>query len=400
MIDEPLICENCLAENELKDEVLKRGYVIPKCKICHSENVKAISASDDLIIRIARALIRLHYSEWDYNTHLGGDVLEGLIFQDKRIFNFGENASEDDFDEVFQIIEAGYGWYPEDRELISLGGAYWDGWILNSIDKKINHDLLDIVRETFKSNYYDLEEKVGNQIEKIRTKISAEHIEGTKFWRARIGVESRLKSKDIASLFKKDIKYIPHTDAKIGAPPVEKATEGRLNKLRVSILYLASDTDTAIAELRPHPGHLISLGQFQAKKKIKYANLAKHDIRDFLSDNLLDSLSHILSVSKVLNLPVQPENKSLYMATQLFADGIRKAGFEGVSFKSSLGHGINFTSFFPDHFEYIPNSGIVHKIKSLNYKSFPMETLKNSDSKDDFEVENGFISTIIDEFES
>lgn len=396
MTDEFLICENCLAENELKDEVLKRGYVIPKCKICHSTNVKAIAASDEPIIRIARALIRLHYSEWDYNTHIGGDNLQSVIFNDKYIFNLGKTASELDFEDVFLTIEAKE-WYPKNPENISLGGNYSEGWVLDSVGKSINYDLLHIVRGTFNSNYYDLEGKFAEQLEKLRSKITAEYVEGTKFWRARIGVDSRLKS---TSVFSNEVKYIPHAGTQIGSPPIEKATEGRLNRQRVSILYLASDTETAIAELRPHPGHLISLGQFQAKKTIKYANLAQHDIREFLSDDLLDNLNHILSISKVLNLPVQPENKSLYMATQLFADGIRKAGFEGVSFKSSLGHGVNFTSFYPEHFEYIPDSGIVHKIKNLSYSSLPMNTFMSTDSKDGFEEKNDFISTIIDEFES
>ncbi len=396
MTDEPLICENCLAENELKNEVLKRGHVIPKCKICHSANVKAIAASDEPIIRITRALIRLHYSEWDYNAHIGGDSLQSVIFKDKYIFNLGNTASELDFENVFLMIEAKE-WYPKNPENISLGGNYSEGWILDSVGKSINYDLLNIVRGTFNSNYYDLETKFAEQLEKLRSKITAEYVEGTKFWRARIGVQSRLKS---TAEFSNEIKYIPHTGTQIGSPPIEKATEGRLNRERVSILYLASDAQTAIAELRPHPGHLISLAQFQANKSIKYANLAQHDIREFLSDDLLDSLNHILSISKVFNLPVQPENKSLYMATQLFADGIRKAGFEGVLFKSSLGHGVNFTSFYPGHFEYIPDSGIVHKIKALSYSSLPMNTFTSSDSKDGFEEENDFISTIIDEFES
>lgn len=394
MIDEPSICENCLADNELKDEVLKRGHLIPKCKICHSTNVKAISANDNLLIRIFRALVRLNYSEWDYNPHLGGEYLQILIFNDKSIFNFDKNASALDFEQAFLVMEDE--WYPENPEFITLGGGYWDGGIYNSIGKSINYDLLDIVGGTFNSNYYDLEERFAKQLEVLRSKITAEYASGTNFWRARIGVKSRLKS---TSVFSNDIKYIPHTGTQIGAPPIEKATEGRLNRERVSILYMASDDETAIAELRPHPGHLISLGQFQASKSIKYANLALHDIREFLSDDLLDSLNHILSISKVLNLPVQPENKSLYMATQLFADGIRKAGFEGVAFKSSLGRGVNFASFYPAHFEYIPNSGVVHKIKSLSYTSSPMNALQSTDRKDDFEEENDFISTILDEFE-
>lgn len=400
MINQPLLCENCFAENKLKHEVIKRGQPIKKCKICHSKNVKALYADDAFVIRMVRALIRFYYSEWDYNTHLGGEDLQSLVFSDNYIFNLDKSSSILDFEDAFQVIENAYGWYPENPEHISLGGGYWNFSVLDSVGAKVNGDLLDIIRKTFNSNYYDLELKATEQIERLAPKITAYHDEGTKFWRARLGVESKLIYQNISlTSLKRKLKYIPHSGEAISAPPFGSARGGRLNRQGVSVLYMASDVETAIAELRPHPGHLMSLGQFKAKESIKYANLADHDIREFLSDDLLNTLNHILSFSKVLNLPVQPENQSLYMATQLFSDAFRKAGFEAVSFRSSLGDGINFASFYPEHFEYVVDSGVVHKIKSLQYCSLVLDTMWPGDNIKDFKVSDDFISTIIDELE-
>jgi len=68
--DEFLICEHCLAENELQDELRKRGVLVEECLICHAKGGRALPAQDPLVTRIFRALIRLNYSEWHYTLTL------------------------------------------------------------------------------------------------------------------------------------------------------------------------------------------------------------------------------------------------------------------------------------------------------------------------------------------
>lgn len=91
-------------------------------------------------------------------------------------------------------------------------------------------------------------------IDSVRNDITTELTVGSKFSRARIGVKDRLiftsKYSDPPSS-RKIYQYLPFSQKDIDRPPIQIATEGRLNRDRVSILYLASDKDTAVAELRP-----------------------------------------------------------------------------------------------------------------------------------------------------
>ena len=46
-------------------------------------------------------------------------------------------------------------------------------------------------------------------------------------------------------------------------PDAEHATSGRLNPRGIPFLYLAEDSKTAIAEVRPWVGALVSMGVFE-----------------------------------------------------------------------------------------------------------------------------------------
>ena len=83
----PRICEFCLAQNELRNEVQLRGQPIEQCSLCHTSGGRSLPVDDPIVRRIFRALIRLHFSEWNYNEHLGGDSLQSLVFESKAIFN-------------------------------------------------------------------------------------------------------------------------------------------------------------------------------------------------------------------------------------------------------------------------------------------------------------------------
>lgn len=131
---------------------------------------------------------------------------------------------------------------------------------------------------------------------------------GAEYWRARIGVKERLRRRQADPLTKIGFHYRPYTGKEVGRPPVSVASEGRFNRSRVSFLYLASDASTAVAELRPHPGHLVSVGKFRLERDLRIADFTRTDIRSFLSDERLEVLRTILSFANVLNSPVQPSN--------------------------------------------------------------------------------------------
>jgi hypothetical protein len=115
---------------------------------------------------------------------------------------------------------------------------------------------------------------------------------------------------------------------------------------------------------------------FRLKRDLMIANFAKQDIRNFLSDPRLEDLRSILSIADVLNVPVQPEHRVLYAATQLFADVLRGAGFEGLTFNSTVGTGSNLTSFAGDAFELVAGSERVQDVVALDYRIEPSQTIE------------------------
>ncbi len=99
--------------------------------------------------------------------------------------------------------------------------------------------------------------------------------------------------------------FQPYLGAEIGALPQASATPGRLNRSGVSFLYLASDKATAAAELRPHPGHRLSLGAFRSTKDISLADFSSIDIAQYSASDERLELFHLgHTIGREISLPV------------------------------------------------------------------------------------------------
>ncbi len=383
MLENPFLCEFCVADNELRWELEERGTLVQMCPICHHKGGKALSATDPRLKRTFRALIRLNFSEWDYNSHIGADKsLQRLVFDCKSIFHLDESAWGDEFEAAYLSMEE-KSWYPDLEEDISLGGGYWDGCVLEGLRDRRDRTVEDVVSGALKRNWFEMEPSARALVQSLRGDLSHVVPTGAEYFRARIGVQSRLKRKR-TSREGQEFRYLPHTGKDIDRPPLAVVTEGRFNRARVSILYLASDTSTAVAELRPHPGHLVSTAKFRLTRDLRVANFAMHDIRNFLSDSRLEDLRRILSMADVLNVPVQPEHRSLYAVTQLFSDAVRAEGFDGLTFRSSVGCGTNLTCFVSDAFEMVVGSEGVQEVVSLQYRMTELSVLSQDYDREVF----------------
>lgn len=366
-----------------------------KCPICHRRGGRSLSATDLRVKRIFRALIRLNFSEWDYNTHIGGELLETVVMGSQSIFKLDPDACLEAFEEAYLHME-GRDWYPDDEQEISLGGGYWDGGILDGLRDRRDSAVEGVVRAALEKNWFETEAAAAELVERLRTDITVVVSAGEQFYRGRIGVKSRLSPRHAMPQDGRTFHYVPYSGKDIDRPPLKLATEGRFNRARVSLLYLASDAETAVAELRPHPGHLVSTAMFRLKRDITIANFAKHDIRNYLTDSRLEQLRCILSIADVLDVPVQPEHKVLYAVTQLLADSLRTAGFEGVMFNSSVGQGVNLTSFVGDAFELVPGSEGVQDVMALSYQMKPSQSIGPDYDRDEWrEDDDSPLSTLL-----
>jgi hypothetical protein len=142
---------------------------------------------------------------------------------------------------------------------------------------------------------------------------------------------------------------------KMGAPPKRLASHGRANPAGIPYLYLASKPETAVAEVRPHTGEIACVADFTIPE-IQAVDL--RNPRKLVSPFILDdaaAIGHLRAdlpflerVGEELTRPVLPSGAAIdYIPSQYLCEFIKKSGFDGVVYRSSVSDGINLALFDP-----------------------------------------------------
>lgn len=376
------LCQACTKHESLKAFIGRHGQVGVRCGICLNLSTAPDTcdvAQRQALTYVIRALVRLFYDEEAYNGHWGAqDSPEGLLSVDNPILEHESARGYDrGYDRSFVFLEDIFSndVYPDyDKGVAVYAGHDEDGMRgYNQSLPYADRDLAEFRRRLQTENYFGIEPDLAALIEKVQDRIEVVEPAGQLYFRARLGVAARLNR---PNGFRSETVYKPYQDKALGAPPPQIARAGRLNREGVSFLYLASDIETACAEIRPHPSHQLSVGQYRSLRPLRLANL-EADIAAFAtSDTQLDLYAFVYAADQAMSLPVRPEQAGRYSITQLIADVLRQRGFDGVAFKSSLNEGgRNVCIFKPEEFEYVPDSAVVQRVKSLRYELVPSVTV-------------------------
>lgn len=363
----PFICIDCVKDASLKKLVTRYGTDSVVCDLCH-RTLKAINAGSNLFQQLFKALIRYHFNEWEYNTHWGGDELESIFHSENPIIEHLKIKDKDGFYSVLEAATANA--YEEYDKGVTLFAGYSDdgmpAGILRSIKSEI-HPALETIEKRLKTeNYFNAESDMQAIIEPYKGVIDTTIPEGFEFLRARVGFKGKELPSD--SSFQIEYNYEPFSGPDISAPPPSLASAGRINRQGISFFYAATDPRTAIAEIRPHPGDIVSVGRFKAKKQLLVADFTETRIEHFSgSDQLLNDFLTIHSINVYLNKVVPPSERNHYSVTQLIADILRQLGYDGVLFLSTVEKGHNIVLFYPEFMEYKPGEGKVFEIQKLTY---------------------------------
>ena len=143
---------------------------------------------------------------------------------------------------------------------------------------------------------------------------------------------------------------------KMGAPPKRLASHGRANPAGIPYLYLGSKPETAAAEIRPHTGEIACVADFTIPE-IQAVDL--RNPRKLVSPFILEDASAIGQLradlpflerlGEELTRPVLPSGAAIdYIPSQYLCEFIKKSGFDGVVYRSSVSDGINLALFDPD----------------------------------------------------
>lgn len=148
----------------------------------------------------------------------------------------------------------------------------------------------------------------------------------------------------------------PFGISEMGAPPKRIASHGRANPAGIPYLYLASTVRTAISEIRPQTGEIACVADFRARDNLKLVDLRdpRRMVSPFVLEDAADiermrsDLPFLERLGEELTRPVPPQAAAIdYTPSQYLCEFIKKCGYEGVIYRSSVGDGMNLALFDP-----------------------------------------------------
>lgn len=134
-------------------------------------------------------------------------------------------------------------------------------------------------------------------------------------------------------------------------PLKDRAVEGRANPKGIPYLYLSTNRETALAEVRPWIGSLVSVGQFKTLCDLRLVNCTsdQRGSRVYLGGEPSPEKREEAvwsDIDRAFARPVTPsDDLADYVPTQILAELFKANGFDGVAYRSSLGAGHNVVLF-------------------------------------------------------
>lgn len=368
-MDEIFICSNCVADKRLKKLVLLRG-TRGTCQGCE-EDIIVMDVNTNEFGQMVKALIRYYYHEWEYNDHMGGEQFFDFLENEFDRFFVRDRIKDPNIvEELIASLDAIEVYEDEDKG-VSLFAGYWDGEMnlpLRAIKSTFHQGIRDIEDRLSTENYFNLEAELHDHVVYYKDGCTLTFEKGTIFYRARSGYSEKRFSV-LGGGWEGEEIYLPHMGKNIGAPPIRLAEKGRLNRQGVSYLYCATDSYTAVAEIRPHPGEIISLAQFSLQRDVKVYDLSDSQFLNYyLTDEKLEDYIRLNTLSEMIQRVIPPNSRSQYSITQLIADCVRNSGFDGIYFNSSVGKGYNLVLFDPKLAAYIDAGNDVIRIDAVEYQ--------------------------------
>lgn len=194
-------------------------------------------------------------------------------------------------------------------------------------------------------------------------------------WRAQLGCSTRERAEhyDFDLIIEEEVPYSPERMK----PKRSAAHEGRVNPKGIPCLYVATDHETAMAEVRPWLAAKISVGQFHTVRELRVVDFAVHHDKPLNPDLLFGELPPAevtegvwAMVDSAFSKPITDDASTAdYVPTQIIAEMFRQQGFDGLVYKSRLGDGFNLALFDLDSADVatrrlFSTSSVVYRFKA------------------------------------
>ena len=214
------------------------------------------------------------------------------------------------------------------------------------------HDFIDFRKSVVNSSRFFLEEEAIMFLKRLavasnrRKKIIPK---GKAFYRAQHGYDGIQTSSTDPNI---PITKTPHNSKRM-KPCAAHGKGGRANPPGVNYLYLASDKETAMGEMRPWVGAEISCAEFVCKRDLVVADFitnsegASYLPKAITPDEIENTVYY--HVNGAFSEPINQEDAATsYVPTQIIAEYFKNNQYDGIAYKSSLGSGYNLVFFDVD----------------------------------------------------
>ena len=144
-------------------------------------------------------------------------------------------------------------------------------------------------------------------------------------------------------------------------PRATQATEGRANAAGIPVLYMATSETTAISEVRPWIGSMISVAQLELLRAVRAVDLSKGHGKHHFLELIFSEVSGKspdpekveqavwTDIDNAFSEPVTLSDDSAdYVPTQILAELFRNEGYEAIIYRSQFGAGFNIALFDTD----------------------------------------------------
>jgi hypothetical protein len=260
----PKCCYRCFKNSWLKALIHQHADMLGTCRFCGATHVALVDVS---VLRESLGNLLTLYSPLtddelmlpDEDPFEIGELLPDLIQEDWDIFS-DALLQKDSATELLYAIDVSVWQKDSGEDLIQRGGLY-------TRRVSIYHTSPCEAWEEFCENVRqepDAEPafKVPIEEEFFRSEVVLET--DTVFFRARLG--GNVDGDGFTE---------PYRGADIGAPPADKAQPARLSREGQVLLYCADEEVTAIAEVRPWRGLVVSVAEFRAAQPLRVLDLSK-----------------------------------------------------------------------------------------------------------------------------
>lgn len=354
----PRCCINCFAHEWLRDYVRDNSDAMGNCDYCEHEGVNVIAIG--ALYHPFKNLMKLYVPSDDPR----GEMLVDLIQGDYEVFEEDLHTSGKAARLLEDIMQTGWdddsGELPVDaHELYDRRSSLWH----HTTMAEAWEEFRDKVKEN-PAHEPDLPALLDEELARMEVKLP----HGIVLYRAHVG---------FPSVGRRGLQ--PFEGADIGAPPPERAKPGRANAEGEVVLYTADQEATAIAEVRPWRGLLVSVAEISIARDLRLVDLSKspppsNPFTDEAPQYELELEDLLRAFGEELGRPLRrADDPHDYVPCQKLVRCIRESGlYDGIRYPSAMALGGTNVVLFDPKLARIGSSKLV-EVREVGISYNPIE---------------------------